>query len=336
MAPSKLTAVKAGKISVAHRYCFYGPEGVGKSSLLADAPRPIVIDADGGTGDLDIPRYVFRPGEADGHIPRTYEEILEAIEDLTRNEHGFQTLGIDTTNALEPLLHKFMCARDSKQCAMNPKGKTISSILEYGYGKGEILAVDEWRALARKLDDLRYRRNMNIVLLGHCLVRKFKSPISDDYDRYTMAVDEKAAAYLRGWCDVTGFVCFEEGGSDKVGTDERVRGYDTGRRLMKLRRTAVYDAKTRFALPNEIELDRNHPWAPLAAAVDRAENATPAEVAAAIEAELQRLSGHPVVETARKKTEAALAANNRNELNRYLVWLKDQETTTETKGSDNE
>lgn len=212
---SRLAAVKRGRLSSPLRFCFYGPEGIGKSTLAAHAPDPIWFDLEEGSGRLDVARYQFRDGDG-GHVPHAYEEIIAAIDDLARNPHNFQTLVFDTLDRLEALMWQWMFVRDSKP------GKPISSIEDYGYGKGFLRAIDEWRALCVRLDRLRAARKMSIIFLGHAQVRLYKSPDSEDYDRYNLRINDKAAGFIKEWTDVTGFCMFEEFGS-KLG-DDRAKG----------------------------------------------------------------------------------------------------------------
>jgi AAA domain len=320
---SRLDKVIKGKIACAKRFVIYGPEGVGKSSLAADAPSPIFFDVDDGSAGIDVPRYKFRD-DANGYVPLTYEEILSAIEDLTENPHDYQTLAVDTADRLESLLWHYVVQHESgRKSAMNKGGVTFESVLDLGYGNGFALAVEEWRRLAKKLDELRMKRNMAIVVLAHAQIRTFKNPLGEDYDQYSLRVHEKAGAYLREWADVTGFACYEEtAGKLKGDEDGRAKGYSTGRRLLKLAKTATYFAKTRLALPDQVELEPAHPWAPLAAAVVDSDAHTPVTLAAAIEVELARLGDEDVAAKARVYVTKGLAYNDKGALSRVLNRLR--------------
>lgn len=320
MATSRLDKINKGKLAVAYRYVIYGPEGVGKSSLAADALAPIFLDVDDGSAGLDVARYSFRDGPG-GHVPLSYQEILDAIEDLAANAHSYKTVVIDTADRLEALMWKHILKRESQPSALNKSGKEFHSIEEFGYGKGYQLAVDEWRDLCRRLDLLRTQRGMTVVILAHAQVRTFKNPEGDDYDRYSLRINEKAGGFLREWADTTGFACFEEGGA-KLDPDAKAKGYSTGKRLLKLVRTATYDAKTRLALPEQVELDPSHPWAPLAAAVVDSDNQTPITLATAIKAELVRLNDPELSEKVNVEVAKAVADNNKGALGRYLNVLR--------------
>jgi hypothetical protein len=320
---SRLSKVLKGKLAVAYRWLVYGAEGVGKSSLAADAPSPIFMDIDDGSAGLDVARYQFRDGDG-GHVPLTYQEVIDAIDDLTKNEHTFKTLVLDTADRLESLMWKHILNRESEPSALNKSGKKFHSIEEFGYGKGYQLAVDEWRDLCRRLDLLRTQRGMTIVVLAHAQIRTFKNPEGEDYDRYSLRINEKAGGFLREWADTTGFACFEEGGS-KLDPNAKAKGFSTGRRLLKLTRTATFDAKTRLALPESVELDPAHPWGPLAMAVEVSEEQTVTTLAVAIDAELARLKDDELSVKVRGTVAVAVADNNKGALGRYLNALKKRE-----------
>lgn len=319
-APSRLATVKRGRLASPLRLAFYGPEGVGKSTLAAHAPEPIWFDIEDGSGRLDVARYQFRDGEG-GHVPRAYGEIIAGLDDLQANPHAFQTLVIDTADRLEALMWQHMLARDSKP------GKELTSIEDYGYGKGYLRAIDEWRALCLRLDRLRASRGMSVIFLAHAQIRPYKNPEGDDYDRYNMRINDKASGFLKEWTDVTGFCCFEEFAS-KLGGEDRAKGTHTGRRLVKLERTAAFDAKSRIALPKEIELDSNNPWAPFAKAVDDGINTTPDQLVALINAEAARIGDAELSKKVAAVIATALPKQDTATLNRALLKLRDIKPTT--------
>lgn len=280
--PSRLGVVKRGQLRSALRHLFYGPEGVGKSSLAADAPAPLFLDLEGGADNLDVPRYSFRD-EVGGHVPRTYDEVLAAIEDLIATaDHGYQTVVLDTVDALEALIHRHVCAANGK-----------SGIEDFGFGKGYKAAVEELRRFLARLDALR-ATGVQIIAIGHSVVATFKNPEGEDFDRYQLHAHRDFAGQIKEWCDVVGFLRFE-GGAAKLNGDTsksaRARGWSTARRLVHLSREAAWDAKCRLSLPAEIELDATHPWAPFAAATHGAQDATGDTLAIEIDAELERITG---------------------------------------------
>jgi hypothetical protein len=124
-APKREIIIKRGQLRSPLRHLFYGPGGVGKSTLASDAPNPLFLDIEGGGDNLDIARYPFRDEEG-GHVPSSYDEVVAALNDLIANNgRGYQTLVVDTIDALESLIHKHICTLHSK-----------SNVEDFGFSKG--------------------------------------------------------------------------------------------------------------------------------------------------------------------------------------------------------
>ena len=332
--PSRLASVKRGQLRSALRYMFYGPEGVGKSSLAADAPSPIFFDVEGGTDNIDVARYPFQinadgsvpPG---GYVPRTYAEVVAGIDDLIANPTGYETLVIDTIDALEALLHRHICEVHGK-----------ANVEAFGYGKGYNVALDEFRALLRKLEDLR-AKGISVVMLGHAIVKTFKNPTGEDYDKFQLRLNDKAAGLLKERSDVVGFIRFD-GGSAKLKGDTaqtpRARGWVSGRRLIHLANDAAWDAKSRLALPAELELGEAHPWAPFAEAEHGARDATNDSLLAEVTAELDRIGSDEFTTSTGRTTSRALvlamvANSDASTISRVLTGLRATTAVTVTQES---
>lgn len=305
-------------------YLWYGVEGVGKTSLVADMPNPLLCDIEGRSTKIEVARYPYRD-EPGGHVPRTYEEFLGGLDDLIANPgHGYLTLGIDTSDALEALIHAHICKRDGEQ-----------NIEGYGFGKGYKVAVAELRVLIQRLNVLRYRDNMNIAIAAHAKAKTFKNPEGPDFDRWQVVGDDLFTAELRARCDVVGFIHFEGGGAklpdDAKAKNARARGWDTGRRIIELLRTAAWDAKSCLSVPSQVELAREHPFQPFSEAEVVAEDATSTTLATDIAAEILRITGTEDdaefttaagSKTSRGAIAAILTGGDANVLSRVLAGLK--------------
>lgn len=241
--PSRMTlgAVQKGRVAKPHRVVLYGPEGIGKSTFGAGAPSPIFLPVEDGTSHLDVARFPKA---------ETWREAREAVRTLITEKHDYQTLVLDTLDALEPLLWRYMVERDKYA---DEKQKTLLRDIEsYGFGKGYNKALEDWRGLLKDLEAVS-AKGMHIVLLAHSQVKSFKNPAGDDYDRYELKIHAKAAGLFKEWCDSLLFANYETFAKKDQAT-KRVRGIDTGARLIFTERRAAYDAKHRGNLPESLPL----------------------------------------------------------------------------------
>jgi hypothetical protein len=228
----KLSAVTSGRIDLPIFVVLFGIEGIGKSTFAAAAPSPIVLDAEGSTNHLDVPRFPR---------PTCWGDVLEACDVLATDQHTYRTIVVDTLDAIEPLCWEYTCEK---------AGKT--SIESFGYGKGYTAALDEWRPFLSRLEVLRERRRMNVILLAHHQVKKFQNPEGEDFDRYEMKLNRHPAELLRYMTDATLFASYETATYEK---DGKAKGVATGKRLIHTGRTAAFDAKNRYSLPPTLPLE---------------------------------------------------------------------------------
>jgi hypothetical protein len=238
-----LAKVTTGKQQQPHRILLYGTEGIGKSTFGANAPKPIFVGVEEGSHHLDVARFPK---------PETWKDILDAVRAVTVDAHDYQTLVIDTVDAAEPLLWRHMIDRDQVK---DKNGKpTLRDIESYPWGKGFQKALEDWRALLKVLETLQSTRGMHVILLAHSQVRHFKNPEGEGYDRYELKVHTKAGGLLKEWADCVLFAQLEVFEKKAPGDSKRVRGLDSGARLLRVERRAAYDAKNRFGLTESVPL----------------------------------------------------------------------------------
>lgn len=223
-----LGAVTKGKLSKPQRIVIYGTEGIGKSTFGACAPSPIFLCAENGTEHLDVARFP---------APAGWRDVLDAVDTLLSEEHTYRTLVIDSLDWLEPMVWAETCRTKTAD-----GGKRVTHIEEYGFAKGYEYALPVWRELLDRLDALKERKRMNVVCIAHSHVTTFKSPDTEDFQRYELAVHKKAAALLKQWPDHVLFAAHEIVTKKE---DRRAKGVSTGQRFIYTTKTAAYDAKNR-------------------------------------------------------------------------------------------
>lgn len=278
-----LSAGTKGRIEKPLRVLLYGTEGIGKSTWGAGAPKPKFLCAEAGTERLDIDRFPE---------PTSWDDVFDAIRALEVEPHDYKTLVVDTVDWIEPLCWRSICEKGSK-----------TSIEDFGYSKGYIAALDEWRRFLAALERLRAKRNLWIVLLAHAQVKTWKNPTGEDFDRYQLKLHEKAAGLVKEWCDAVLFVEFETLTIEKE-KSKRIQGV-SGARVVHTQRTAAWDAKNRHDLPEKMPLS----WEDFEKAVREHKPADPAALLAEIAA-LRPQAGLTEDEAAKMDALLGKAAND--------------------------
>jgi hypothetical protein len=250
------TLIRRGVSTSPLRILLYGVEGIGKTTFAADAPNPIFLGSEDGSGQLDIQR-----------LPpvRKWEDVHEYVGLLTDDAHDFKTVVIDTVDHLERICWNYVCEQ-----ARAPSIEKVDG----GFGKGYTAAVEEWTRLYDALDRLRTKRGMHVLALGHAHVKAFNDPQGPAYDRYQLRMNEKAAALWKERSDVVLFanyatsVAVQGHWGDRALTDKQLLSKgkvreQQARRVIYTTRTPAYDAKNRHDLPAEIPLS----WGAFARAI---------------------------------------------------------------------
>ena len=228
------------------RAVIHGVEGVGKTSMAAQAPGAIVLMARGETGLetlIDSGQLKETP-----HWPEVadWDQTIACIDWLTHEEHPYKTLVMDAGNGFERLCHEHVCRRDFK----NDWGKSGFA----SYSAGYEVSLADWRILLTKLDGLREARRMAILLICHTKVSAFRNPEGADYDRYTVDMHQKTWSLTSKWADIILFANYFTVVEDK---DGRTKGYGGRQRMLYTERTASWDAKNRHGLPEQISMGSN-------------------------------------------------------------------------------
>lgn len=272
----KLGSVSSGVTVEPPRVLIYGVGGVGKSTFASESPSPIILDTQDGTGRLGVDRFPR---------PNTFQDVLDAIDELLAEDHQYKTLVVDLLDDVESLIWQHICARDGE-----------SSIEGYGYGKGYKVALNEWRLLVSRLERLRREKRMGVIFVAHSAVKPYKNPEGDDFDRHGLQLHDQAGGLIRGWCDTVLFARHEM----VIKTDQkrRTRGISTGARVIQTVETAGYYAKNRDGLPDTLPLD----YAAFAQAVSAGQPADPE----AIRSEIDELSAR-IDDATRLRVEQAVA-----------------------------
>ena len=218
------------------RIMLHAPHGIGKTSLGASMPDPVIIQTEDGLGMINIPTF---------GVLKSYTDVMDSIGALYTEEHDHKTVVIDSVDWLEPLIWQ-------EACRVN----NWSNIEQPGYGKGYIAALDVWRGVLDGLNALRDERGMTIMMLAHTETKRFESPEVEAYDRYTPKLQKSASALLQENVDSVWFMNYRVSivKDDKKDPNSRARGVGGGQRVLYTAERPSHLAKNRYRMPDSIPL----------------------------------------------------------------------------------
>jgi len=220
------------------RVVVFGKDGVGKSTFCAGAPGAIFVAVESGLDNIDA---LAVP------TPTHWEDLIESVQALA-TEPRCGSIVIDSLDWAEQLCWTYVCAQGDE------KGRKQKSIESFGYGKGYVAALNEWRVLLNELTRAR-TNGKNVLLIAHAERKSVKNPTGEDYDAWAIKLNAKAAGLIREWVDVVGFAELDVAIIEGKEKGDRAKGISTGKRVLRTQPAAGYDAKTRFTLPERVPLD---------------------------------------------------------------------------------
>src|SRR5258708_21120517 len=132
----------------------YGQPGIGKSTWGAGAPKPIFISTERGLDQLNVAKLPQ---------PRDFKALYEQIMALKSEEHGYETIVLDTIDGADLLIQKRVC--DEYKC---------KSIGDPPYGGGDQRARELWTGRLNELTQSRER--FPIILIAHSYVKAVTYP----------------------------------------------------------------------------------------------------------------------------------------------------------------
>jgi len=210
----------------------YGPEGIGKSTFASQFPDPLFIDTEGGTSNLNIRRIKCN---------KSWDELISIVKEIYANPSICKTVVLDTADWSEFLCINAVCEKYRK-----------NNIEDFGFGKGYVYLLDEYSKLLSLLDKL-IEVGINVLITAHAKPRKFELPEEQGaFDRYEMKLTRQVAPIIKEWSDALLFCNYK---IYVVTAENNTKKAQGGKRLLYTTHNPTYDAKNRFNLPEELELN---------------------------------------------------------------------------------
>lgn len=209
----------------------YGPEGIGKSTLASHWPKPLFLDVEGSTAEMDVARI---------EKPTSWVELKSICSLLSKDMKEYHTLVIDTADWAERMAKDAIC-QEAK----------VQAIGDVPYGKLYANLAAEWGSFLDILS--RVAERANVVVLAHSQLSHCEIPEeSGAFDRYEMKLlnsfKVNLSSMLKEWASLVMFLNYET-----FVTDGKASG---GQRVAYTTHHTCWDAKQRqgMNLPEKMVL----------------------------------------------------------------------------------
>jgi hypothetical protein len=224
--------ITKGKRQTPIRGIIMGTSGIGKSTFAAGLPKPLFLDTEESTNELDVDRITITD----------WQHLLDTIRQVANSTLTYQTIVIDTADWAERMLIENLLKKNGKK-----------SIEDYSFGKGYTIAAEEFGRFLTATDALT-AKGMHVVFIAHTKVVRVSPPDqTDGYDRYELKMSKQSAPLLKEWSDLLIFAHNQV--TIVEGTDGRVKAQGGKERVMHTTSSAAWDAKNRFGLPEVMPFD---------------------------------------------------------------------------------
>jgi hypothetical protein len=214
----------------------FGNEGRGKTTLACKFPKPLAVLLERG-----LPRGVSVDAVEgiDG-----FEAIMGALREIYTDPGEYKTLIIDTVDALEAMLLDGLCAKNGWKNIEQPS-----------YGKGWVLADNEWRRFIRAITAIRDKCQMTIVLTCHATVERIDDPRAPTYTSYQPRLHRRARGLVMDCADAVFFLAEDlRVVTAENGFRDRTRAASDTRRFLFTEGRPSFAAKNRFGMPEKIPI----------------------------------------------------------------------------------
>jgi hypothetical protein len=220
------------------RTLIYGPPGMGKTTLAAEWPSPIFLQAEDGTpAGLELTSF--------GRL-ESYDDIIAAIGALYESAHDGKTVVLDSLDRVEPLVWQKACDTRGWETIEAP-----------GYGKGYVECDTLWRELIAGMNALRYERDMAVVYVAHSAIVTVDDPMTQSYSRFDIKLHKRAMGIFQDEVDAILFLNQDIViKTDSKSKTQRTRADGGGHRWIYTAPRPAFVAKNRYGIPDRLEFKK--------------------------------------------------------------------------------
>lgn len=251
---SILQSVTSGATKSGIRMLIAAQEKMGKTTMLAGAPKPLLVPLEVGFAGVSC---------AKTPMLQSYEDVVALVAELItaaqRGQLPYGTVGFDSITALERHIHDYVLRIDP---TYGTAKKTLTMESAHGgYGKAYNMANAILDGLLKQLDQLAVYGGVNIIFTCHVFSSKVSDPTVGEYDSWDLLLHSPKNQKTYGkrelitqWADVIGFL-YEPVFLMSSDKSNMTRGVSSNKgRVLGLSRTPSYTAGNRFGIVGELPI----------------------------------------------------------------------------------
>lgn len=232
-----------------------GDSGIGKTSLAATFPNPLIVRVEDGTESIKHLDYMqlemvtdFAPEHlaARGDLSNIFKQLLAVYHAADLPEKT--TLVIDSLTTLEQKIAEDIVLRD-------PKAKSLAEAAG-GFGKGYVELARRMRAVFELCQKIADERGFPIVFIAHAKTEKISPPDGEEYTRYSLQLHKDVRAPFCNEVDLLGYLTEEY--FMKGGESEKRKAISSGERILRCHTSIISDAKNRYGITGNVPVPYGH------------------------------------------------------------------------------
>jgi len=237
--PNKLTfrgkQITGGKRRMPLKLIIYGDNGIGKTSFGTYAKNPIIMDLEGNCVHIST----------DKERLHTLEDCKEFLIALLSQSHDYKTLVIDSLDSLEAYFSESIVRRYSES-------KLV-------YGKKDVWS-NEVKEFIEILESLSTKKTMNIIFTAHWKVKPANNPMTQQYDRYDLRINEAMRTGFCNWVQCILLAMKDISFEEKEAGFGKKKARKSVTNVLYTRGDSTYYAKNVFDLPEKIPFNKDKSW----------------------------------------------------------------------------
>ena len=217
----------------------YAQKGFGKTTLGAQAPKPVFLMSRDELGLLTLMRNGLVP-PAPYSVVQSWEQFeVELRELIVKGCGDAQTLVLDALGGFNRLCDEYICNKEHG----GKWGKNGFMNYHVGYAQSAV----EFTRMLGVLSEVNTKLKLRIIMLAHSQVEKFEDPMTAPFDRFTVDCHRKTWQPVNAWADAVLF--------GRTITTKGKGGLNTElKRVVHTCECDAFEAKNRHGLPRQIEM----------------------------------------------------------------------------------